>query len=766
MDKFLNPEEFNIDELFKGKYLIPIYQRPYSWTTIEVNQLLSDIDNIYQNIKDSNLDDLDNDDYILFIGTLFIKTERNVKNTYNEYDIVDGQQRITTLTLLLMVLLNKLYLINSVDDTVKELENYLWKKSDRKRNNTLRVLTLGNIDKAIMCTLFDKLFFKEDIVNYASKKLNENIENVERNLLTNLISINSYFKDFEESDIYNFFEYIKYNIKFIAIKVHTKLPKLFTIFESINSKGKPLEDIDLIKSYIFQNIDQNYYEIYLEKWGELITLTNDNLMDYFTIYVRANIFYYRNSIKLSNFKSLVEDNFMTYFNTNTLQDTLIYLINDLIDNVKYYNMLKNVNLLENNGISKKSIVFFIMNNSIEYNHTKALFFKLLTFKLKNNLSAETFDRLVETAFKFILTFQSICNRESKNTLNVFVDIQNEIYNIINTYNDNKDLSSSALKNIENLFYKNIQDEMIDNEILRTKIRTNINYNRNRKVTKNILAYLLCADNIGNVDYLKLVNLLKISKDIQIDHILPLNPNKNDENFRYFIQDNIVILKNGQDFTLSDEQHQMSKDDFYDTYLHILGNLRLEWSSENVKKSNRLIDLEIFNEKFNTGRQISTRTTMLINKLLASNLLLSSNTIPQTTYNAIKINTTIIQNYQASIEYKNYSPIYFEILGEQYMLDKYKFKTLLAKIMFIFYDLEKEGFTDLAMQKYAPTTSGRIFISQHKEDLRVPYEITKDIFIETNLSSNYIINFIFKISKKFGFTNGDIKIALQSKESNL
>lgn len=96
MDKFLNPEEFNIDELFKGKYLIPIYQRPYSWTTIEVNQLLSDIDNIYQNIKDSNLDDLDNDDYILFIGTLFIKTERNVKNTYNEYDIVDGQQRITT----------------------------------------------------------------------------------------------------------------------------------------------------------------------------------------------------------------------------------------------------------------------------------------------------------------------------------------------------------------------------------------------------------------------------------------------------------------------------------------------------------------------------------------------------------------------------------------------------------------------------------------------------------------------------------------------
>lgn len=47
MDKFLNPEEFNIDEVFKGKYNIPIYQRPYSWRKEEVCQLLRDIQNSY-----------------------------------------------------------------------------------------------------------------------------------------------------------------------------------------------------------------------------------------------------------------------------------------------------------------------------------------------------------------------------------------------------------------------------------------------------------------------------------------------------------------------------------------------------------------------------------------------------------------------------------------------------------------------------------------------------------------------------------------------
>ena len=48
MDQFLTPEEWNIDNLFKGKYIIPIYQRPYSWGENEVKQLLKDIYLSYQ----------------------------------------------------------------------------------------------------------------------------------------------------------------------------------------------------------------------------------------------------------------------------------------------------------------------------------------------------------------------------------------------------------------------------------------------------------------------------------------------------------------------------------------------------------------------------------------------------------------------------------------------------------------------------------------------------------------------------------------------
>ena len=383
MDQFLAPEEWNIDNLFKGKYIIPIYQRPYSWGESEVKQLLKDIYSSYQLFIASQNGDtsVKNEEMLLFTGTLFIKTNRNVKNEYTEYDIVDGQQRTTTLTLVLMILLNILTKIDSDDDAVKEIKNYLWKKVDRKNNKDARVLTLGNIDQPIMIELFDNLFSGKDIVQFANNKLEEKLNDVEENLLKNVVYIANYFDQFEdENEYYNYFDYIKNNVRFIAIKVQTNLVKLFSIFESINSKGKPLEDIDLIKSYIFQNIEESDYDEYLTKWGNLITETNDNLMDYLIVYVRANVSYYRNSIKLHNFKSLVENNFAEYYSTDTAQKTLLAFIDDMSKNVKYYKMISDINALESEGLSKKALSIFGMNNVADYNHTKALYFKLLDIR--------------------------------------------------------------------------------------------------------------------------------------------------------------------------------------------------------------------------------------------------------------------------------------------------------------------------------------------------------------------------------------------------
>lgn len=73
MENFLEPAEFNIDNLFKGKYNIPIYQRPYSWENEQVKQLLADIEKSYILYKEftNSQSSIKNEEMLLFVGTLF-----------------------------------------------------------------------------------------------------------------------------------------------------------------------------------------------------------------------------------------------------------------------------------------------------------------------------------------------------------------------------------------------------------------------------------------------------------------------------------------------------------------------------------------------------------------------------------------------------------------------------------------------------------------------------------------------------------------------
>lgn len=82
-----------------------------------------------------------------------------------------------------------------------------------------------------------------------------------------------------KTGILDYADFILQYVQFIAIEANCTENKVFSMFESINSKGKRLEQIDLIKTYIFSKLDEASYATYLDKWGQLITKTNDNLYD-------------------------------------------------------------------------------------------------------------------------------------------------------------------------------------------------------------------------------------------------------------------------------------------------------------------------------------------------------------------------------------------------------------------------------------------------------------------------------------------------------
>lgn len=765
MEQFLTPEEWNIDNLFKGKYIIPIYQRPYNWGSQEVKQLLQDIDISYEIYKRCNMGvaGINNEEMLLFAGTLFIKNNKNVKNEYNEYDIVDGQQRITTFTLILMVLLNIMNRIDPDDDSVKDIKNYLWKKVDRKNNKESRILTLGNIDKDIMTELFDFMFSnsQKEIMSFVKTKRDSELNFVEENLLDNVETIYNHFQKFSSEKIYDYFDFIKSNIRFIAIKVQTNLVKLFSIFESINSKGKPLEQIDLIKSYIFQNLPEEYYDEYLTKWGTLITETEDNLMDYLIVYVRANVSYYRNNINFHNFKSLVESSFSEYYSSHDISDTLVKFIDDMEKNVKYYKMLKNIALLESMGLSKRAVAIFSLNKSADYIHTKALYFKMLSLLETCDLSKTTFENVIEYAFRFILTFQSICSRESKTTLGVFVDVQNEIYKVVPKCSESVDLSSEEFNGILNIFKRRIIENNINNDSLKNGIKTAITYRRNKKVAKILLSYVEYYSD-DSVDYTKLLGLIKLGDYIHLDHILPQNPDRDDINFKYYVSDDNVILKDGQDFVKNTQNYVINKDEFYDRFLHVIGNLRLSWSSDNIRKSNSVIVIQDFDDSFNSYSQINQRTSDVINQIMNSKLLLSVDDIDESSIVDETAERDFI-GYRENVDYKKYSPVGFKFLGDELRLDKYNYSELLEQFMRLIYDLEKEKIKSLAEEKYCPMESNRIYISTKAEDVNqrsIPLD--NDVFVNKNLSSGYIIKFIYILLSRIGLDEKDLVIQLKEK----
>ncbi len=762
MDKFLTPEEFSLDDIFKGRYMIPVYQRPYSWGEKQIKQLLSDIDDAYTAFKSGTSGSAD--DSVLFTGTMFIKTENNVRNEYTEYTVVDGQQRITTLTLLLMALLNHFYVIDSNDDIVGEIKNYLWKKEERKNDKNKPVLTLGNIDANILKSLLNELFSKRDIVKFAEDKLEATENEIEINLLKNFLLINDHISKFPDEDYYySYVDFIKYNIKVISIKINTNMVKLFSIFESINSKGKPLDEIDLIKSYIFQNINQNDYDEYLGKWGDLILQTNDSLSDFFTIYIRGNISYYKSTIKLDNFRSLAEGQLQAYYEKNTLEDTLKEFINDMLKQVKYYNMLQDFALLKNAGVSDKSVAIFRMNKLAKYNHTESLYFKLLSLR-GNGISDDKFDFIVEYAFKFILTFQTISSRESKQTLSVFSDVQNEIYSVAPTRSAQAVVDDHAVENIKYIFNKKIYDSSINNTGLRDSIRNTMTYKKNKDVVKLLLTYLLEYDKDSKkADYLKINAILGLGANIHVDHILPQSPNPKDKNFKYYQEEGFMMLKVGQDFTADPGIERMPLDDFMNTYLHRFGNLRLEWANDNIKKSNTLIKLEEFDTLFNNSAMVVSREKDLIEKLIGSDLLISTDNYdfkPESI--KAKRQLEITYDNHGSVQYKNYYPISFSLFDTKISLSQYTYKEFLVELFDQLYELEKERLSELAREHYIPTTSGRVYLSDTKEGIRKPYVLGNSVYIETNLSAEYMIWFAYGIINDMGLDKDDLKVGLEEK----
>ncbi|NEO57014.1 MAG: DUF262 domain-containing protein [Okeania sp. SIO3B5] len=257
-----------ISDLFsvKKKYVVPRFQREYSWDTEQISELWDDIvSNIYINNNDDNFN---HEEY--FIGSLvLVGDDKSV-----EMQIVDGQQRLTTLTILLSTLCQRFVEINKNNIAESIYENYIAGKDDdgkyyfKLQNET------------------PKPFFQTVIQDIDKKKGTPN-SNEEHTLLdsynefyyyTSRDSLNKRFKNYCLDDkLYENLlkairdQVVKYlKVIFITVKEEEDA---YTIFETLNARGMDLSFVNLIKNKVFKTLKTTHPDDFAKtNWKKLTNI--------------------------------------------------------------------------------------------------------------------------------------------------------------------------------------------------------------------------------------------------------------------------------------------------------------------------------------------------------------------------------------------------------------------------------------------------------------------------------------------------------------
>ncbi|GAA9687812.1 hypothetical protein VH6_13010 [Helicobacter pylori] len=216
----------------KNQLVIPIYQRLYSWEKEQCKQLWDDI------IKIGGNDKMDGH----FIGSILYVLD-SIKHSNNALLIIDGQQRLTTITLLLTALRDHW------SDKRKDIENHYLINSDKDGDKKFRLI-LSESDKDTLLYLIDKDRRKP---SEPSSKIVENFKLFEEWIRKNTDKLETIFKGLE-----------KLMIVEIALEKEKDDPQL--IFESMNSKGMELTQTDLIRNYIIMETEVEKQEGFYNKY--------------------------------------------------------------------------------------------------------------------------------------------------------------------------------------------------------------------------------------------------------------------------------------------------------------------------------------------------------------------------------------------------------------------------------------------------------------------------------------------------------------------
>jgi len=463
---------------------IPLYQRNYSWTKKECKTLLDDLINIGVSAEDKTH----------FLGSVvYLKEYTPSVSPIDKLILIDGQQRITTVMLLISAIAS--YINKSPDnfDIDPEYLSSYYLINEREQNNKYKLL-LSNYDNYTLQKIIDNIGNYENISwdDDDSQRLKDNFQ--------------FFIKEINEFNFEKIYQGLnKLIIIQIALEPNLDNPQL--IFESLNSTGRELNKSDLIRNYLLMGLSYEEQEnLYVNYWSKIEsgfrTSTyvefDDFIKYYLTIKFKGdnptdkNLYqsFKKYASTINNKEDLVEDMYK-YANY------LFKIVNNEDDDVDLSKKLVNINSLK-----VKSIYSFLLNVYDDYEN--------------NIINNNEFYEILDILEIYII------RRNVSGLKNYFSNVFNKLY-----WKMNKNEYLSSFKKI--LLLNNATSEKFpkDDELFRTIKNIEISQNKHYILSK-------IENHLRN----NTINL----ENYKVEYILPRN-NLNNDWIKMLGEDYVEIQKN-------------------------------------------------------------------------------------------------------------------------------------------------------------------------------------------------------------------------------
>jgi uncharacterized protein with ParB-like and HNH nuclease domain len=464
------------DIIGNGKtYTVPPYQRDYSWKKDQWEDLWNDILAIRETGN------------VHYMGSIVLQNMGDKK-----YHVIDGQQRFSTLTIIVLAVINKL---NSLIDQEIEV------KDNKERVSLISKKYIGDKDPASL-TYSSKLqlnennnsFFQSNLLVFRPPTNVNTLQDSDKQIWNayNYFTeqVNELFATEKEGEIVTNFlnKEIAERLMFIQIIVEDEL-SAYTVFETLNSRGVSLTVTDLLKNYLFSissKVDLSHIKI---KWKKIVDIIG---LDNFPTFLRH---YWISKNKLIRQEYL----FRAVKESITDSPAVIVLLESLEDNARLYKALSNY-----------SDSFWGGHREIKKRIKELTLFKEkqaypILISAYNNLSEEDFAKVLKLVSTITFRYTVIAK--------LHTNLKEDVYNkAAIKISNNASISIIEIAQIIKSLYPS------DNDFKNDFASKSISTKRGKKIVRYILFSL--ENHLSQTDH-----------DFEenpgtIEHILPENGNQN------------------------------------------------------------------------------------------------------------------------------------------------------------------------------------------------------------------------------------------------